>query len=394
MMPGPSTAPAEGEARFPRAEYEARLACLRAAMRAHSVDAMLLDDCEALNYFTGFDVSLNLYRACIVPLAAPPVMVLRRLDAAPFLAQAWFAEHAGFADTEDPVAAVAEALAACGCGDRAVGYDPHSHALSVAGFARLRAALPAARLVPLPHLPWELRLIKSPAELARIARAAALLDRAMADTIAGVAAGISPRQVTAAAARRLIELGGDSGLVGHVTVARGWDFLHAPLQEAALAPDDVLHLELVCRVGGYDARLMRCVALGPVEARRRHAAERLAVLQEAQFAAMRPGAVARDVDAVLRDAVLREGLRTDYANISGYTLGFYAKASSRTSDFTRTFSPQADWVLEPGMVFHMYTSAQGIAFSETVAVREDGAERLTRLDRVVFSAAASGAAVA
>jgi len=394
MIPGPSSAPADGGARFPRAEHEGRLARLRAAMRAQAVDAMLLDDSEALDYFTGYDVSLNLYRACIVPLAAPPVMVLRRLDAMPFLAKAWFGEHVGFADTEDPVDAVAQALVACGSGHGAIGYDPHSHALSVAGFARLAAALPASRLIPLPRLPWELRLIKSAAEIARMAHAAALLDRAMADAIAGVAPGVTPRQVTAAAARRLIELGGDPGLIGHVAVARGWDFLHAPLQEAPLARGDVLHLELVCRVGGYDARLMRCVSLGPVDTGRLQAAARLAALQEAQIAAMRPGAAARDVDAVLRDGVLREELRPDYANITGYTLGFYSKASSRTSDFTRTFSPASDWTVEPGMAFHMYTSAQGIAFSETVVVRDHVAERLTKLDRVVFTAAVPGTVAA
>ena len=35
----------------------------------------------------------------------------------------------------------------------------------------------------------------------------------------------------------------------------------------------------------------------------------------------------------------------------------------------------------------MYTSAQGVAFSETVVVREHGAERLTKLERRLFSQA-------
>ena len=48
------------------------------------------------------------------------------------------------------------------------------------------------------------------------------------------------------------------------------------------------------------------------------------------------------------------------------------------------FIPTADWVVEAGMVFHMYVSAMGLSFSETVLVTESGAERLTLAERVLF----------
>ena len=49
------------------------------------------------------------------------------------------------------------------------------------------------------------------------------------------------------------------------------------------------------------------------------------------------------------------------------------------------FLPTADWTLEAGMVFHMYTSARGMSFSETVLVTETGAERLTQTERKLFT---------
>jgi Xaa-Pro dipeptidase len=91
------------------------------------------------------------------------------------------------------------------------------------------------------------------------------------------------------------------------------------------------------------------------------------------------------VDRICREGVLKAGLRDTYDNYTGYTLGYYgALLPPRTSDFTRTFLPTADWVLEPGMVFHMYTGARGMAFSETVLVTDTGPERLTRLERRLF----------
>jgi Xaa-Pro dipeptidase len=354
-------------------------------MAASTVDVMLVDDCESLNYFTGYDTSLNLYRACLIPLTGSPVMVLRALDVAPFREQAWFGECIGFEDAEDPVAKIAEALRTRGFGSAAIGFDSGSHAMSVAYYERLRRELPGARFVPLFRLPWELRLIKSPAEIARIARAAAILDRTMRDVIEAVAPGVTARDAAAIAARRFVELGGDLGHVGLIAAARGWDFLHAPLRDEPLARGDVLHLELVGRYRGYDARMMRCVSIGPLDDERQEAARRLVALQDAQLAAMRPGVPAREVDVILRDGVIAAGIRATYANITGYTLGYYSKLPIRSSDFTRTFSPKADWRIEAGMAFHMYTSGQGVSFSETVIVRPHGAERLTKLDRRVFS---------
>ena len=135
---------ADDETNFTKAEFDARLARLRDAMRAHAVDVMLLDDCEILNYFTGYDTSLNLYRACLVPREGRPVMVLRALDAAPFREQAWFDDHVGFADAEDPAERVADTLKANGFASAAIGFDSGSHALSVAYYEGLGMPPPCA----------------------------------------------------------------------------------------------------------------------------------------------------------------------------------------------------------------------------------------------------------
>jgi Xaa-Pro dipeptidase len=144
-------------------------------------------------------------------------------------------------------------------------------------------------------------------------------------------------------------------------------------------------MELVPSVRGYSARLMRPTVIGRPSAGQAAAAHALVAIQDEQIAAMRPGAAAAAVDRICREGVAKAGLRDAYDNYTGYTLGYYgAILPPRTSDFTRAFLPTADWVLEPGMVFHMYTGAQGMAFSETVLVTEGGPERLTRLERRLF----------
>jgi Xaa-Pro dipeptidase len=127
---------------------------------------------------------------------------------------------------------------------------------------------------------------------------------------------------------------------------------------------------------------MRPTAIGGATTEQREVARRLIEIQDEQWAAMRPGVVAREVDRICREQVLAAGLRAVYLNATGYTLGFVGVP--RTSDFTRVFLPSSDWVLEQGMVFHMYTWAQGMTFSDTILVTGDGHERLTQVERTLF----------
>ena len=69
---------------FPREEYEERLGRLRAVMAGHRLDAVIVDTCEMLDYFTGFAISENRYRAAVIRPEGNPVMVVRRLDEQPF----------------------------------------------------------------------------------------------------------------------------------------------------------------------------------------------------------------------------------------------------------------------------------------------------------------------
>lgn len=371
---------------FTAGEYRQRLSRLQQEMRQHGVDAMLIDDLEILAYFIGDERAVSFYRAAVVPVAGLPVMVLRALDIGPFLMRSWLTDPVAYADTDDPVARIVATLAAMGHDAGAIGIDPGSHAMTLATYRRLEAALPGARFVPMAGVPWRLRLIKSPTEISYLTRAAAIADRTLHELAARMRSGMSGRDASAYAAGRYIELGGLPGPVGSITTGVGWGFLHGEMSDAPLRPGDILHVELHPRFRGYSARLMRSVVIGPIPAELRDAGAELLAAQDAQFAAMRPGVPAQEVDHILRERVLAAGLRDSYDNITGYTLGYYSAASARSSDFTRVFLPGEAWRLEAGMVFHMYTSARGLAFSETVHVTPAGAERLTRIERKVFSA--------
>lgn len=370
---------------FEKSEFEQRVDRIQTVMRTRNVDALIVDAAESMAYYCGYSVSLNMYRALIVPATGEPVMLLREIDKAPYEELTWLAEHVTFLDWNDPVEIVADYLKKNGFAQGSIGVDLQSYALTVARYEQFKSLLPKARFVDMSEKLLQAPLVKSAAELAYIRKAAGIVDTVMAETIAWAKVGVSERDAQEFASAAYFKHGSDHMTVGPVTVGEGENFLHGNAHDRPLKQGEILHLELLPKFRGYTARLMRGTVLGKPTAEQSRIAAKLVELQDRQFAAIRPGAVGREIDAIGRQGAIDAGIRKTYPFVTGYTLGHYPASTPRGSNFYRAFLPNADWKFEAGMVFHAYVSAQGIAFSETIHVTKDGCERLTKLERKLFS---------
>ncbi|MEI4472361.1 M24 family metallopeptidase [Frigidibacter sp. MR17.24] len=363
------------------AEYAWRVAKAQAAMAAAGCELLILDSGESLAWLTGYSVSETMYRAVFLPRDGLPWIVLRHLDAGPCREGGWLRDIIGYLDTDRPETVIAAEIARRGFGAARIGVDFASISWNPARMDRLAAALPAAAFVSLEGLTDSLRWVKSAAEIGHLAAAAAIADRAMAEIAAAARPGTTTRDAAAIAAACFLRNGADTGETGPIVLGRGsHEFLHGLFRTDALAAGDVLHVELIPYVARYGARMMRPVVIGTPTRRQHEVAAALLALQDAQIAAMRPGAIAAEVDAILREGVVAAGLRDDYTNVTAYTLGLYSR-TPRSSDFSRVFLPDQHWALEKNMVFHVYTTAEGLGFSETVVVTPDGGRRLTQTRR-------------
>jgi len=375
---------------FPRDEYDWRIAKAHAAMDAAAVDLLLIDSGELLAWLTGYTVSETMYRAALLPRQGQPWFVLRELDEAPCRKKTWITDVIGFADIDDPHQAVADSIRAHGFADARIGADVNAYSFSAHTAVRLKVCLPQAEFIALPGISDSLRWIKSPREIAVLKDASAIADKAMRAIAQNVRVGSSTRAAAATAAATFLLEGADSGETGPIVKASGnHEFLHGAFKGELLGVGDILHVELIPRVDGYGARLMRPIAIGDTTVKLRDIAARIIAVQDEQIEAMKPGALARDVDAITRHGLIASGLRPRYDNVTAYTLGLYTR-TPRTSDFSRAFLPDADWPLEEGMVFHVYATAARLGFSETVVVTPEGGRRLTATARQLLTAHQSG----
>lgn len=377
---------------LPAAEFERRHAAARRHMQENGLDALIADQTEALFYFSGFDLSEIIYRCCVIPREGESFVVVRGADVDAFEEHSFAGRAYGFPDWDDPLAALAGRMKEHGLAAGRIGMDFNSYCLTPRRLAQLQALLPGCAFVDIGDFFLELRARKVEAEIALMAKAADIADRGLAAACAALGPGRTQREGIAAASAEYVLAGSDTGRVGFVTAGRGGAFFHKPIGETPLERHDIVHFEFAPRVKGYCARMMRSVIVGEATAAQRETAAKLVELQDRQIAAMLPGTPACDVDALLREPVLALGLRKRYDNATGYALGHVPWASPRTSDLHRRITPAARWRLEPGMVFHMLVTGNGIAFSESVHVREAGPRRLGRSARRLFVATNAGPA--
>lgn len=367
---------------FPKAEYEGRLARVQAALRAAGQDALLAFMPESVTWLTGyFTRGYTSFQLAIVPAEGPPCIVCRDVSEYYVESTCVFPDRAMWSDSDAPVEVAAAAIRArLGAAPR-LAVEMAAWPLSVARWEALRAALPGAALADAGRMVTDLRLIKSPAEIAYQRRAGRAAEAGMQAALDAIAPGVSERELAAEICAAMIRAGSDLPGPGVLSSGERAFHLHGGYSDRVLQPGDIVQIETTPSVRNYHARFMRPARVAQASDADHRIVERLIAIQDAALAAVRPGVPATLPDAIYRDGVLSAGLRERYTNKTFYSIGLLLQPSGGEP---LEAHPGATWSFAEGMVFHSYVLARGFGMSETIAVTADGIERLTNFPRQLF----------
>ncbi len=369
---------------FSPQEYQRRLKATQVAIGERGADLALIHQPEHIYYLTGFPgpgAGFGINQVCIVPVDGDPVLVIRRMEEQPMLATSWVKEYAMWSDFETTTGVLKKELQRRRFADKTIAVEYDSWALTHARFNKIKEALSQATFVDFSRVLWYQRQRKSQEEINYLQQAADICVKAMKRGIEAIEPGRTEREISNVIQEVFDDEEADSGNSGLIlTSGDNLRFVHAGPSKRPLQKGDIIHIELSPSIQNYHSRIMRAVVIGEPTDRQKRVAQVVEEAQSEAIALMRPGAVARDVDRACREKIEKAGVRGDwetpYYNVTGYTLGIIF--SPWVSDFSRCFLPNEDWALEEGSVYHMYTFAQGISFSETVHVTAKGPGLLTR----------------
>jgi Xaa-Pro dipeptidase len=369
---------------FDSSEYQRRLSGVRSRMAESELDCLLVTTPENVTYLTGYHTpGYYFYQCLIVTHAAPPVLVLRKLELANVEFFAWIDETVTYEDHEDPVAATAGALGDLGLAAERIGAELDSWFLTVRDHRRL-ASLIAAELVDAGGTVESVRLTKSPAEIERIRRSCRVAETGIRRGIDAVRTGATENDVAAAVHEGVILAGGEyPGLPPFILSGPRTLIPHGTWGGRTLAAGDPVYFEVAGTTDRYTGARMHSVVVGPADDRHRRLAEASIAGVRAAVDAMAPGIAARDVDRAARGTIAAHGFGPErYRHRLGYSIGI-AYPPDWGEGHIMSLRQGEERLLEPGMVFHLpvvlFDDGFGLGFSHSVLITDTGCEPLTEM---------------
>jgi Xaa-Pro dipeptidase len=371
---------------FSLGEFAARREAACTSLAVAGLDALLLFKQESMYWLTGYDTFGFCFFQCLV-LRGDGRMVL--LTRAPDLRQAQLTSVLEDVrvwvdrDGADPAVELRGLLQELGLAGKRLGVEWETHGLTAANGKRLEGALGGfARLEDASLLLSRLRLVKSPAELAVVRRAAELGDAALAAAVEHTRAGADEGVILARMHDAVFEGGGDYPgnpfIIGSGPRALLCRYYSG---RRRLDAEDQLTLEFAGVYRQYHACLMRTLLVGEASPRHRELFDAAAEALQACEAKLVPGATMGEVFEAHAGVFDRRGLRAHRLNACGYSLG--AVYAPSWMDWPMFYEGNPVEVA-PGMVFFLHMilmdSEHGAAMclGRTSVVGERGAEPLSK----------------
>lgn len=342
---------------------------VRAALESAGVDALIVSDLTNLRWLTGFTGSAGL-----AVLDAQRLVLVTDgrygTQAEAQLARAGVAGEVLIGTTQDELLG----LLAGAAGHERVGFEA-AHT-TVATHHRWAGALPG-ELVAVSGVVEAARRHKLPAEIDRIARAAAIADQALADVVPHIRPGVTEAHVRNLLEHRMRELGAD-GPSYETIVAAGPVNAALPHHRPTAATVEAGHtvvIDVGALVEGYHSDMTRTFLVGEPTAEQLRWYDLVAAAQAAGLAAVAPGVPAAAVDAACREVFAAAGVVEWFVHGTGHGVGLLIHEDPFLNRSATDTLREGDVVtVEPGLY---RVGLGGVRIEDLVVVTSDGHRNLT-----------------
>jgi Xaa-Pro dipeptidase len=366
---------------FPDSEYRNRYQRARALMERNRLDALFITDAANLRYFTGYpafaEMSYPRPAVFILPRRADPVLIVHEFRL-PFQWGGTVKEYSRVGQL--PIELVKDSFTKLACHHGRIGaelgHEQHL-GISLVDFENVKAALPKAEFVDASDLLWQLRMVKSPAEIAAIAQACRIHDAVFERCLPALHAGMAELEIDRTFRRAIVDTEADLGFT--IVCVGDYDLRQvggSSAPDKVLEEGDLLWVDLGVVWQGYTTDYCRAAVAGMPSAKQRDLWRRMQQILAAVQEATRPGIPVSELCQVQLDKA--ESLGVD---MSTWTARRYGHGSGLHTTEPPYISLDDHTILEPGMVLHLEPGAirpDGIYVrEEIVVVTEDGCEILS-----------------
>lgn len=340
---------------------------LRARMKEKDVPAALISAIDNVRWVSGFSGSSGF--VLLTPTSAVFVSDSRYREQAREQVRAMPVEiYANPTTASEAIAGAAKNL-----GVAELGFE--SEHVTFATHDSWKKNLNGIALRPVQDLADSLRMKKSDEEIAKVREACAIADSCFEHVQRMLQAGVTEYDIALDMEffirRQGCKLAFEPIVVSGKRSARP----HGEPSEKKLERGDFVTMDFGASVDGYNSDVTRTVVIGEATARQKEVYEAVLEAQTASIAAIKPGAMARDVDALSREILQKQGLDKFFGHGLGHGLGRVVHdVGKMNATSTDVFEPGQIWTVEPGVYIEGFG---GVRIEDDILVTETGCDVLT-----------------
>jgi Xaa-Pro aminopeptidase len=395
----------------PYAEYRARISRAQELMSKHGVDCLLLWSRQNVRYFFGYqsthwNITSIQPGVGIIPVEGEPRLIVPDFFIGTAEQQCWIRNIVQQEDPHQPreirelPANVGRMVADMGYGRGRVGLEMGELGCTwiprpLNDIRTLEASLPNAKMVDGDKVIWGCRMIKSPLEVERIARAVdghRAVQRALVD---GYRPGMTEMDLAKIAYTAAAQLGygfiGDSiGLWGSFRAALNKEPMGdiGVHEGAVVGRDDYIFYCMCFQHKGYQPDSSRILQLSEPRPEQRRLYETIWKGEDAAAAIIKPGVKAKDVFNAMYAPIAAEGLPV--LDMGGHGTGLDTHEPP-SIDASNDFELQEGMVLSIEPWSYLSLKIDGglgkVGIQDQFVVTADGCKKIAALDRNIIHVA-------
>ncbi|MEX2653835.1 MAG: Xaa-Pro peptidase family protein [Acidimicrobiia bacterium] len=375
---------------FDRSVYAERRDRVAAAVRDADLDVMAVTVPEHIYWLIGLDhFGYFAFHLLVIPADGEPVLVARKMEHVTIGRDVPDLDFAGYGDHDDVTQHCVDVIRSLVPSAKRIGLEESSLYLLASVAHGIRNAFPSSEIVDASDLVASRRLVQSPAELDVTRQTARISDAMTTAAIAAAGAGVTEREVATAAVEAMMRAGGEPpAFWPFVRATSRFNEDHTTWTDYPLRSGDGLFIELAGSIGRYHAPMGRLIFVGEAPSGSEFVSGVAIEAFDAAMAAARHLTPAGEVYRAWQTVVDEAGLAHYRRHHCGYATGIGFPPSWSGGGVPRALRPESTTPIATGMVFHMMswmleTGAGDYFVSDTVAVGDNGAERLTTSRRTL-----------
>jgi len=344
-----------------------RVQALKKSLEAEEIDCLIVANETNMLYFTDFLGGAML----LVPKTDESVLFVHGVNYEAARVEAKNCEVRLLKRKEEMLSKVADEIKSLK--PKRVGFD----ALEVSLYLKMKKALEKIKLESKDKLVWELRRVKDEAELEKMRKAAELTGEGVKAAVETIKSGMREYEAAAEIEYAMRRLGSD-GVAFDTIVASGVRsaFPHGGCTERNIQEGDLVVLDVGAKYQNYRSDLTRTFVIGEPSLKQSRIYETVKEAQEKAFQSIHEGIKAKDADGVARKLIEKEGYSKYFVHSLGHGIGLETHEQP-------TLGPESKDILKAGNVITVepgiyIVNFGGVRIEDTVLVKKEGAERLTK----------------